>query len=236
MSVTNDINHVESAAKDGLSKRERRKAESRERLMTAARKLFVEHGYHETRPQDISREAGVGYGTFYLYFADKRECFQAFVSQTHGEIQALVQPELAKCRNGAERVYAALKVAMEYSESNPGVLRAAWAGHQLMSREDGGSSESIVDEWAKAWAVAVRNAQRSGMAWADYDPEIIGRVILMITSVVTMPVNGSQEDKEHYLRNVTQFVVRALAAPDCDGKARIVNGPDADGVIKVEDP
>ena len=236
MSVTNDINDVDESANGTLSKRERRKAESRERLMKAASKLFVAHGYHETRPQDISREAGVGHGTFYLYFSDKRECFQAFVAQTHAEIEALVQPELAKCRNGAERVYAALKVAMEYSEANPGVLRAAWAGHQLMSREEGGPAESIVDHWARGWAAAVRQAQRSGMAWADYDPEIIGRVILMVTSVVTMPVGGKREDKERYLRNVTQFVVRALAAPDCHGKARIVSGPDADGVIQVEDP
>ena len=36
----------------------RRKPESLAKIKKAARKLFVERGYHATRPQDIAREAG----------------------------------------------------------------------------------------------------------------------------------------------------------------------------------
>ena len=43
-----------------------RRDSTRERLLAAARTLFVSRGYHLTRPQDVSRLAGVGYGTFYL--------------------------------------------------------------------------------------------------------------------------------------------------------------------------
>ena len=53
----------------------RRKPESLVRLKLAARKLFVERGYDATRPQDIAREAGLGHGTFYLHYPDKRACF-----------------------------------------------------------------------------------------------------------------------------------------------------------------
>ncbi len=59
----------------------RRKPESLAKLKRAARKLFVERGYHATRPQDIAREAGLGHGTFYLHFPDKRACFLAFVEE-----------------------------------------------------------------------------------------------------------------------------------------------------------
>jgi AcrR family transcriptional regulator len=48
-------------------------------LKFSARKLFVERGYHATRPQDIAREAGLGHGTFYLHYRDKRACFHAFI-------------------------------------------------------------------------------------------------------------------------------------------------------------
>src|ERR1700743_3834419 len=57
----------------------RRKPESLSRLKASARKLFVERGYHATRPQDIAREAGLGHGTFYLHFPDKRPCFPPFL-------------------------------------------------------------------------------------------------------------------------------------------------------------
>src|SRR5580698_915939 len=75
----------------------RRKPESQAKLKRAARKLFVERGYHATRPQDIAREAGLGHGTFYLHFPDKRACFLAFVEDARNEldeyVRAKVRPE-----------------------------------------------------------------------------------------------------------------------------------------------
>ena len=70
----------------GPDRRARRKAETRDRLLSSARKLFVELGYHATRPQDIAREADVAAGTFYTHFADKREAFLAFVAQAGKEL------------------------------------------------------------------------------------------------------------------------------------------------------
>src|SRR5438874_12523430 len=69
----------------------RRKPESLAKLKRAARKLFVERGYHATRPQDIAREAGLGHGTFYLHFPDKRACFLAFVEDARAELDAYVR-------------------------------------------------------------------------------------------------------------------------------------------------
>ena len=64
----------------------RRKPESLAKLKRAARKLFVERGYHATRPQDIAREAGLGHGTFYLHYPDKKACFLAFVDDAREEL------------------------------------------------------------------------------------------------------------------------------------------------------
>ena len=66
----------------------RRKPESLARLKQAARKLFVERGYDATRPQDIAREAGLGHGTFYLHYPDKRACFLSFVEDARQELDA----------------------------------------------------------------------------------------------------------------------------------------------------
>src|SRR6201994_1835162 len=64
----------------------RRKPESLSKLKRAARKLFVERGYHATRPQDIAREAGLGHGPFYLHYPDKKACFLAFVDEARDEL------------------------------------------------------------------------------------------------------------------------------------------------------
>lgn len=202
-----------------VSRRDQRKAESRQRLLAAARQLFVARGYHDTRPQDISRLAGVGHGTFYLYFADKKECFQAFVDDAQQEADALILSRLAKCRTHAERIYGVLEVSMDYAQANPGVLKAAWAGHQLMAREDNSvASPSIVDQWAARWAEVIRRGQKAGLIWDDYDPKIIGYAVLMVTSVVNTGSPAAWENKEYFLSNLTRFVLRGLASPDASAR------------------
>src|SRR5580692_2619022 len=51
--------------------------QTRERLVTAAAKLFNRVGYHGTDSNRIAREAGYSTGVFYKHFADKREIFLA---------------------------------------------------------------------------------------------------------------------------------------------------------------
>ena len=52
-------------------------AQTRERLVAAAARLFNRTGYHGTDSNQIAREAGYATGVFYKHFADKREIFLA---------------------------------------------------------------------------------------------------------------------------------------------------------------
>src|SRR5580693_3312589 len=100
----------------------RRKPESLTKLKAAARKLFVERGYHATRPQDIAREAGLGHGTFYLHFPDKKACFLAFVEEARGELDvhlaSVRQPDMQL----EELIGVTINAIYDYSDSHPGVL------------------------------------------------------------------------------------------------------------------
>jgi AcrR family transcriptional regulator len=204
------------------ARQDKRKAESRLRLLAAARQLFVERGYHDTRPQDISRLAGVGHGTFYLYFTDKQACFQDFVAQAQEEVDALILARLASCRTHEERVYGVMEVSMDFVQANPGVLKAAWAGHQLMSRDDPeAATPSIVDQWAARWAEVIARGQKAGLIWKDYDPKIIGYAVLMIISVVSTSAPETWGDREHFLKNLTRFVLRGLGAPETDSGSKV---------------
>ena len=78
---------LQAADLPGLGRRERRKAETRQRLLTAASNLFAERGFEATRPQDIARAADVAIGTFYLHFADRREAFRAFTAAAAEELR-----------------------------------------------------------------------------------------------------------------------------------------------------
>ncbi|WP_338668797.1 TetR/AcrR family transcriptional regulator [Pseudodesulfovibrio methanolicus] len=51
--------------------RQRRKAETRQRIQDAARRLIAQNGFEATTMRDLAGEAGVGVGTVALHFQDK---------------------------------------------------------------------------------------------------------------------------------------------------------------------
>ncbi|WII36280.1 TetR/AcrR family transcriptional regulator [Paenibacillus thiaminolyticus] len=52
-----------------------RSIRTREAILQASMRLFSEKGFHQTNTKQIAAAAGVSTGSFYAYFADKREVF-----------------------------------------------------------------------------------------------------------------------------------------------------------------
>lgn len=65
----------------------RRGQETRRRLLAAAEAEFGRKGYHAASVSGITREAGVGQGTFYLYFEGKEDAFRQLVMSIGSEVR-----------------------------------------------------------------------------------------------------------------------------------------------------
>ncbi len=70
------------------------KASKREMILTAAREIFGEKGYHSTTSEEIAKKAGVGKGTIYQYFESKQDIFQQmqmqYLKQYSENVRALI--------------------------------------------------------------------------------------------------------------------------------------------------
>src|SRR6187200_2799829 len=65
---------------------------TRQKLLESAEQIFAEVGYHEASIVKITEAAGVGQGTFYLYFASKKEVFdELVVDLNHRVRQAMTE-------------------------------------------------------------------------------------------------------------------------------------------------
>ena len=71
------ITSAHSAAGVPLGRRQRRRAETRERIFAAALQLFAEHGFTTTTVKEITEAADVGKGTFFNYFRSKEDVLGA---------------------------------------------------------------------------------------------------------------------------------------------------------------
>ena len=67
------------------------RAESRQRqILRCAKKVFAERGFHAANISHICKEAGIGRGTLYQYFANKKAVFAAVIGATLGRVQTLL--------------------------------------------------------------------------------------------------------------------------------------------------
>jgi AcrR family transcriptional regulator len=83
--------------------RTRKSEDTRRALLDAAARLFAEHGYHETSVPDIVQAVGVGHGTFYEYFASRRDILLAL---TRPVTDARERRPSLKSQNLADRIRA----------------------------------------------------------------------------------------------------------------------------------
>lgn len=71
------------------------KNQKRNDILTSARALFKEKGFHNTKMNDIAQGAGVGKGTLYEYFKNKQEIFD----ETCVERVTKVREQMEEIRN-----------------------------------------------------------------------------------------------------------------------------------------
>ncbi|KIA59535.1 TetR/AcrR family transcriptional regulator [Nocardia brasiliensis] len=69
-----------------LTRAERRKAELRQEIIDTAFVCFSEKGYHATGIADIAGQLGIGHGTFYRYFSNKRDIIDHVIDDLSAKI------------------------------------------------------------------------------------------------------------------------------------------------------
>ena len=78
-----------------LSRAERQKIQLQADILEAAFLEFSERGYHQTAISDIAKRLGIGHGTFYRHFENKRDILQHVISDTMQKIMSLLTGENA---------------------------------------------------------------------------------------------------------------------------------------------
>ncbi|WP_182377177.1 TetR/AcrR family transcriptional regulator [Nocardioides sp. WS12] len=78
--MTAEVETSESTAVRPPSRLELRKAQTRREIIDAAFTCFAEQGYHPTGIADIAARIGIGHGTFYRYFENKRDIVEHVIN------------------------------------------------------------------------------------------------------------------------------------------------------------
>lgn len=136
---------------------------TRQRLLDAAKKVFKERTYPETRVDDITREAGTSHGAFYLYFANKAEVLEALAIETAERMYVLAD-ELEGMKRG-EAGFEQLRNWMDrfidnYEENSPVVV--AWMSARPQDERFDRLGREVLAKFAGRIAQTIRAADHDG--------------------------------------------------------------------------
>jgi AcrR family transcriptional regulator len=102
---------------------ERRKAETRRKLVDAARALLAEGRSQSASIQEITEAADVGFGSFYNHFESKGELFEAAVLDVLEEITEALDRLGDEGENPAERFARSIRLAVRFARARPELAR-----------------------------------------------------------------------------------------------------------------
>jgi AcrR family transcriptional regulator len=111
-----------TTANERAGRREQNKAENRAALLKAARTVFAEIGYGAAGVRDIVRRTDLASGTFYNYFKDKAEIFEAVVREMSVELMRRHRGGRARARTAEEFFRAHASTYIGFVVNDPEIL------------------------------------------------------------------------------------------------------------------
>jgi AcrR family transcriptional regulator len=197
--------------------REESKANTRERLLAAARTVFARSGFHGASVEEIASEAGFSTGALYSNFDGKQDLFLAVMDRAIEEHAREISTAVAARSSVAERATGGARQWMRMIEREPEVLLLFvefWAYgvrdaqvrpqvaaqfarvRQLLTtliadgvREFGLKLDIPAEQLAVAIDALADGIARQKLADPDAVPdELMGRVLSLLFAAVTRPV------------------------------------------------
>ena len=156
----------------------RRGDRTRNRILDAAEQAFGEHGFHGASIVEITRNAGVGLGTFYVYFPSKIEIYRHLLRSYLEDFLRVARDATSGADDLREMVRQAFGAYFEWVGARPGVMR--------LLREAEFVDPTLLSELYKAPAEEFRRriepAMQAGYI-APADPEVLAWGIIGMTEL-----------------------------------------------------
>jgi len=195
-----------TAAPARPGRRERRAAETRERIFRAALRLFAERGFVATTVEDITEAADVGKGTFFNYFPSKEHALAAFGEMQVSKVAAAVTDPAATERPLEVTMGRMVQSLAEEPGRSPALVRALLTAiltsapvRQLMLRNLERARGLLVEIFGVA--------QQRGELRRDRKPEEIARAMqrMFFGTMFMWAVDPSGELKDRFEQSFELF-------------------------------
>ncbi|MDT3440609.1 MULTISPECIES: TetR/AcrR family transcriptional regulator [unclassified Pseudofrankia] len=194
--------------------RSRRGAETRARLVEAAKAVFEEKGFHEARISDVAERAGLTHSAFYHYFDSKEDILREVAAVLDHTLNAGVDIILDPTSTATphERLASAMRTRLEAHRKEARIMGVI----EQVARHN----EQIRALWTqfykqhvKEMANSIAQLQRRGLADPALDPVIVTDALAVMTirfAEQSLLQDDSGYDFDTAVEQITRIYINAL--------------------------
>lgn len=197
----------------------KRGAATRGRLLEAAERVFADLGYHEASIVKITEGAGIGLGTFYLYFDSKQQIFEELVVDLNRRVRHAMADAMAGATNRIDAERAGFEGFFRFTAAHPALYRVVREAEFVSPDMLRLHYTRIVD----GYEAGLRAAQAEGDVDPALDPEVTAWALMGAGELIGMRYLLWERDAEgappvamptDTLGHMARFIRNALAPRD----------------------
>ena len=154
---------------------------TRRKLLEAAEAVFAQLGYHDASIVKITEAAGVGQGTFYLYFASKKDVFDELVVDLNHRVRQAMTEAASHGATRAEMERLGFAAFFRFTAEHPALYR-------IIRQAEFVSPEILqlhYERLTSGYVTGLRQAMEAGEI-AEGDPELLAWALMGIGELVGM--------------------------------------------------
>ena len=194
-----------------VSRRERKKDETRERIFKAAIRLFRDRGFEKTTVDDITEKADVAKGTFFNYFPRKDSVLAYLSEKRLVAAEETAEAMLAARESTSEKLIGLFTHAATAYQGDRELSR--YVLNELMARAFG-PGEDAEERWQKLALRIIERGRESGELRRDLHAvraESLLSSVYFSTVYLWLNCNEAQFELVGELRARLQMVLDGLA-------------------------
>jgi AcrR family transcriptional regulator len=188
----------------------RKGVRTRTRLLDAAERVFAELGYHDASIVKITEAAGVGQGTFYLYFASKKDVFEELVRDLNRRVRHAMKESSSKGTTRMEAELLGFGAYFRFTAEHPALYR-------IIRQAEFVSPEMLhyhYEKLAEGYVEGLRESMAKGEV-GDIDPEVSAWALMAAGELLGMRfiLWGDGEVPSHVETELARIIRSVLEAP-----------------------
>jgi AcrR family transcriptional regulator len=167
--------------------------DSRDAILVAAQRLFVDRGYRGISMREIADAVGMTKAALYYYFRDKEELFVAILDSVLHELSALVDAQRATSASSRAQIEAIVRQIMVLPVERRAGLRLA---SQELSNLDAATRQQFVERYHTQFIGRITLILAGGIQRGEFKPVDAGVATwallgMMYPYLHTAPVPGA---------------------------------------------